>query len=133
MVEMIGIFKELQQVINGPEAETTREWYFGKYFSGDIVLKIDDKNYIMTFYKGEMINVVEGTPLNGFDFGLSGTWERWDDFFKRGIFGFATAPAYQNPLGLSVTGSVMCFRQNYNICAHVCKMLAKLCRERGIA
>lgn len=133
MVEMIEIFKELQQVINGPEAERTKEWYFGKFFTGDINLKIDTQSFIMSFYQGEMINVVEGTPLSGFDFGLSGTWERWDDFFKKGIFGFATAPAYQNPLGLTVTGNVMRFRQNYNICAHVCKELARLCRERGIA
>jgi len=132
MVEMIEIFKELQQAINGPEAETTKEWYFGKFFTGDINLKIEDKSFILSFYQGTMIDVKEATPLSGFSFGLSGSWERWADFFQRGIFGFATAPAYQNPLGLTVTGSVLCFRQNYNICAHVCKTLAKICRERGI-
>lgn len=129
---MIEIFRELQLLINGPEAERTKEWYFGKFFTGDINLKIEDKSYILSFHEGEMISVVEGIPLSGFSFGLSGTWERWADFFKHGIFGFATAPAYQNPLGLTVTGSVLCFRQNYNICAHVCKMLAKICRERGV-
>ena len=132
MDSMIEIFHDLQQVINGPEAERTREWYFGKFFSGDICLKIEERSYLLSFHCGEMVDVAETTPLSGFDFGLSGSWERWADFFKHGIFGFATAPAYQNPLGLTVTGSVLCFRQNYNICAHVCKMLAQLCRERGL-
>ena len=132
MDDMFNILLELQQLINGPEAERTREWYFGKFFTGDINLVFEGKSYVLSFYKGEMVNVAEGMPLAGYSFGLSGTKERWEDFFRHGIFGFATAPAYQNPLGLTVTGSVLSFRQNYNICAHVCKMLAKICRERGL-
>ena len=129
---MIEIFKELQQVINGPEAETAREWYFGKFFTGDFTITLEGKNYTMSFYKGEMIDVYEGLPYAGVNVGLSATMDRWKDFFNHGIFGFATAPAYQNPLGLTVTGNIITFRQNYSLFAHVCKQFAKLCNERGI-
>lgn len=130
---MLDIFKELQEIINGPEADRTQNWYFGKFFTGTIGLTLGSEKYTMFFHKGIMIEVMQGTPLEGTDFGLAGDMERWKDFFRRGIFGYATAPAYQNPLGLTVTGSVLCFRQNYNICAHVCKIFARLCREGGMA
>ena len=120
---------ELQSIINGTEAENTRERYFGKYFSGSIQLKIGPDCVTMYFHEGTMITYKIGPVMDGFDFGLSGEDDRWEDFFQHGIFGLATAPAYQNPLGLTVVGSVMSFRQNYNLCAHVCKQLAKLCRE----
>lgn len=117
----------LKELINGPEAENTRERYFGKYFTGSIQLQIGDERYTMHFHEGTMLTIQKGPVMNGFSFGLAGARENWEDFFTRGIFGFATAPAYQNPLGLTVTGSVLQFRQNYNLCAHVCKQLARLC------
>lgn len=130
---MLETLKQLQEIVNGPESERTREWYFGKFFTGTIGLKLEDKGYTLGFYKGEMVSVEEGLPLSGADFGLAGSMDCWRDFFERGIFGFATAPPYQNPLGLTVTGSVLCFRQNYNICAHICKLFAGLCREGGLS
>lgn len=126
---MMEKLRQLQTVINGVEAQRTREWYFGKYFTGSINLSFEGDSYTLYFVEGAMAEVRAGAPVEGFDFGLSGTMDRWNDFFQRGIFGFATAPAYQNPLGLTVTGKVIRFRQHYNICAHVCKELAKLCRQ----
>lgn len=126
---MLNQLERLQTVINGVEAERTREWYFGKYFTGSINLNFAGDSYTLFFVEGAMAAVRSGAPVEGFDFGLAGDEARWNDFFQRGIFGFATAPAYQNPLGLTVTGSVMRFRQHYNLCAHVCKELARLVRE----
>lgn len=128
---MINLFDQLQSIINGVESERTKEWYFGKYFTGTINLDFAGDVYTLYFVEGALAKVIQGKPVEGFDFGLSGTKECWNDFFEKGIFGFATAPPYQNPLGLTVTGNVMRFRQHYNICAHVCKELAKLVRAES--
>lgn len=128
---MLSQLRQLQVIINGVEAERTKEWYYGKYFTGTINLNFAGDSYTMFFVEGSMAEVRSGVPVEGFDFGLAGTEEQWKDFFQHGIFGYATAPAYQNPFGLTVTGSVMRFRQHYNICAHVCKELAKIVRKEG--
>lgn len=123
---MLEKFLQLKEIINGKETENFREKYFGKYFTGDITLTFENNSYTMSFHSGVMVAVMEGIPFTGINFGLQGTEERWADFFAKKIFGLATAPAYQNPLGLTVTGSIIAFRQNYNIAAHLCKELAKL-------
>jgi len=43
---------ELKEKINGEEAGLFKEFYYGKFFSGDITLSEEKETVTLTFHKG---------------------------------------------------------------------------------
>lgn len=122
-VAMLEKFEKVKELINGSEAENFKEKYFARFFSGDITLIFDKTAYTLTFHKGTMIDVMYGKPLAGSNFGLGGSLEQWEDFYKHGNFQFATS-AKRNPHCFEFLGSSIAFRQNNNVIAHLMRVIA---------
>lgn len=120
---MLGKFEKVKELINGAEAETFKEKYFARFFTGDITLVMDKISYTLSFHKGTMIDTAQGKQLSGINFGLGGTGEQWEDFFKHRNFQFATS-AKRNPLCFEFLGSPLAFRQNNNVIAHLLRVMA---------
>ena len=121
--ERLEKFKKVKELINGQEAETFKERYFARFFTGDITLVFDDIPYTLSFHKGTMVDTVKGKPLTGINFGLGGTQSQWDDFFEHRNFQLATSPAH-NPKHFEFLGSTLAFRQNNNVIAHLMRVVA---------
>lgn len=122
-VAMLEKLEKVKELINGPEAENFKEKYFARFFSGDITLVFDAVPYTLTFHKGTMIEVIQGKPLAGINFGLGGTQAQWEDFFEHRNFQFATS-AKRNPKCFEFLGSSIASRQNNNVIAHLMRVIA---------
>ena len=121
--EMLQKFEEVKSLINGSEAETFKERYFGRFFTGDLTLVFDGVPYTLFFHKGTMVDASKGKPLDGIKFGLGGTKEQWDEFYNHRNFQLATSPAH-NPNHFEFLGSTLAFRQNNNVIAHLMRVIA---------
>ena len=126
--EMLIKFEKVKELINGQEAETFKEKYFARYFTGDITLVFDLTPYTMSFHKGTMIETIKGKPLTGINFGLGGAQEQWNEFYKHRNFQFATSPAH-NPNHFDFLGNILAFRQNNNVIAHLMRVVAMVMAE----
>lgn len=123
--KMLDKFNKVKELINGREAETFKEKYFARFFTGDITLVFGETPYTLSFHKGTMIDTIKGTPLTGINFGLEGTQAKWDEFFEHRNFQLATSPPH-NPNHLGFLGSTLAFRQNNNVIAHLMRIIAKV-------
>lgn len=122
--ERLEKFKKLQEMINGPEAEEFLNYWDGRFFTGDMTFIFDKVPYNMFFYKGKMIDVFIGQPANGYNVGLRGTEEQWQDFFSHRNFQLATSVKH-NPLYFENLGSALANRQNNAVIAQVARLAAK--------
>ena len=59
-LERLEKFKHLKEMINGPEAEEFKNYWDGRFFTGDMTFIFDKTPYNMYFYKGTMIDVQIG-------------------------------------------------------------------------
>lgn len=48
-LERLERFKELQELINGPEAEEFKEYWDGKFFTGDMTFSFDKTPYNLPY------------------------------------------------------------------------------------
>lgn len=122
--ERLEKFKKLQEMVNGPEAELFKTRYDGRFFTGDMTFIFDKVPYNMFFYKGAMIDVCIGQPVNGYYVGISGSSEQWEDFFKHRNFQLATSIKH-NPLCFENLGSALANRQNNSVIAQIMRLTAK--------
>lgn len=124
------MFEKLQLLksqINGPEAQTFREGYFARFFTGNITLIFDKETYTLFFHEGVLINIAPSVAMSETSIGVSGSKEAWEAYFEKPIFGLALMPS--NPNHLTSFGPPLVFRQNYNVISYLCKVLAKVCKE----
>jgi len=123
--ERLEKFRELKELINGPEAAEFKEYWDGRFFTGDMTFIFDKVPYNMYFYKGTMIDVHIGQPANGYYVGISGSQEQWDDFFSHRNFQLATSVKHcAHPF--QQLGSALANRQNNTIMAQVMRLTAKV-------
>ena len=113
---------QLQETINGPEAEKFLNYYYGKFFSGNITLIEDEEKVTLTLHKGKILEVVDGIPSEGYDVGVQGTKAAWDKFCTHKSLSVATNKG--NELNLSALGSPITFRQNFNVLAQFIRVYA---------
>lgn len=119
---MLEKMKRLQELINGPEAEKYLEYYYGKFFTGDITLIDGKESCTLSFHRGKCICVVEGIPNTGVDIGVSGSNEDWDKFCTHKSLSVATNKGNSN--NLTTLGGAVRFRQNFNAVAQLIRVYA---------
>lgn len=114
--------KELQELINGVESDKFLNYYYGRYFTGDITLIEDDAATTLSFHKGRCIAVEDGVPNTGIDVGIKGTKAEWDKFSTHKSLSVATNKG--NDLNLTTLGGPIRFRQNFNVVAQLIRVYA---------
>lgn len=115
---------ELKEKINSDEAELFKEFYYGKFFNGDITLIEESETVTLTFHKGTCIDVSEGIPNTGVDIGVSGSREDWDKFVTHKSLSVATNKGNSN--NLTTLGGAIRFRQNFNVAAQLIRVYASI-------
>lgn len=115
---------QLKEKINGEEAELFKEFYYGKFFSGDITISEDAETVTLTFHNGTCIDVVKGIPNSGLDIGVSGSKEDWDKFVTHKSLSVATNKGNSN--NLKTHGGAIRFRQNFNVVAQLIRVYASI-------
>lgn len=113
---------ELQALINGTEAEKFLNYYYGRYFTGDITLIEDGDATTLSFHKGRCVAVEDGIPNTGIDVGVQGSKAEWDKFCTHKSLSVATNKG--NDLNLTTLGSPIRFRQNFNVVAQLIRVYA---------
>lgn len=114
--------QQLQEAINGEEAEKFLNFYYGKFFSGDITLTEDDTVFTLSFHNGKLIAIEEGLPNSGLDIGVLGSKKEWDRFSTHKSLSVATNKG--NPDNLTTQGGAIRFRQNFNVVAQLIRVWA---------
>lgn len=122
---MLDKFAKVKELINGPEAENFKENNFGKFFTGEITLVFDKTPFVLTFYKGTLIDIVQGKSFAGVYVGLGGTWAQWAEFFEHRNFQLAISPK-RNPNCFEFLGSPLAFRQNNSVIAELLRIIARV-------
>lgn len=117
----------LKEQINGSEAETFLNYYYAKFFTGDISLMQDEEVVTLSFHKGRCIDLEVGVPNTGIDIGVRGNQVEWSDFRRHKSLSVATNRATENKL--TTLGSPIRFRQNFNVVAQLIRVLANLEQE----
>lgn len=124
-LERLDKFKVLKELINGPEAEKFKNYWDGRFFTGDMTFIFDQTPYNMHFYKGTMIDVEIGKPANGYYVGISGTEEQWNEFFRHRNFQLAISVKHCDK-PFEQLGSALANRQNNTIIAQVMRLTARV-------
>lgn len=114
----------LKEKINCEEAELFKEFYYGKFFSGNITITEEDETVTLTFHNGTCIDVVEGIPNSGLDIGVSGSIADWDKFVTHKSLSVATNKGNSN--NLITLGGAIRFRQNFNVVAQLIRIYASI-------
>ncbi|MDP3386249.1 MAG: hypothetical protein Q8S24_03355 [Eubacteriales bacterium] len=123
-LERLEKFKKLKEMINGPEEEEFKNYWDGRFFTGDMTFIFDKTPYNMFFLNGTMVDVKIGKPTNGYYVGISGTQAQWDSFFVHRNFQLAISIKHcENPF--EQLGSVLASRQNNTVIAQVMRLVAK--------
>lgn len=117
---MIKYFEAVQEAINGELAESFCQDAFGEYVTGSVTFSMGNQHYTMDFYNGTMLNVYEGLPLTGLDFGIAGPQEGWEQLFCHRNFSMAVAPKHGK---LRHQGNLVRSMCNLNAMAFLCRAL----------
>ncbi|SHJ89312.1 hypothetical protein SAMN02745751_03654 [Dethiosulfatibacter aminovorans DSM 17477] len=112
----------LKQLINGEEAEKFLNYYYGKFFKGDITIIDGEETCTLTFRYGQCIDVIEGIPETGIDIGVSGSDKEWKKFMGHRSLSVATNRG--NSDNLTTIGGAVRFRQNFNVVAQLARVYA---------
>lgn len=123
-ISMYEKILQLKEKINGEEAEKFKEFYYGKFFSGDITIIENLEAVTLTFHYGKCIDLVEGIPNSGLDIGVSGSTEDWDKFVTHKSLSVATNKGNSN--NLTTLGGAIRFRQNFNVVAQLIRVYASI-------
>jgi hypothetical protein len=110
----------LKDKINNEASDRFLNFYYGKFFSGDITLIEDEEIWTLAFYKGKCINVEQGIPNTGIDIGVQGTKEDWDKFKRHKSLSVATNKGNTN--NLTILGGAIRVRQNFNVVAQLIRV-----------
>lgn len=124
-LERLERFKELQKLINGSEAEEFKEYWDGKFFSGDMTFIFDKTPYNLFFYEGTLIDVKMDKPLNGYYVGISGTMEQWEEFFRHRNFQISISVKHCDKPFEQLGGALPC-RQNQSMVGQVMRLIARV-------
>ncbi len=125
---MFQKMEKLQQIVNGPEGESFREFYYGKFFTGTVTLIDGDEKATLSFHQGKIYVIASGIPDTGVDIGVSGTTEAWDAFCGHKSLTVASSrvstDADKPYPRLAQLGGIIRVRQNFNPLAQLCRLYA---------
>ena len=123
--ERLAKFEELKELINGSEADTFKNYWDGRFFTGDMTFIFDATPYNLYFYEGTMIDVKIAQPANGYYVGIKGTQEQWETFFQNPNFQLSISVKHnENPF--EQLGSALACRQNQSVVAQVMRLIARV-------
>lgn len=123
-LERLERFKQLKEMINGPEAAQFKEYWDGRFFTGDMTFVFDKTPYNMHFYQGTLVDVGIGTPATGYYVGVRGSAAQWEEFFAHRNFQLAISVKHcERPF--EQLGSALANRQNNTIVAQVMRLTAR--------
>lgn len=121
-------FRELKELLNGPESENFREYWDGRFFNGDMTFIFGKTPYTMHFYEGTVVAVKIGTPVNGVYVGIKGDEEQWERFFANPNFQLSISVKH-NDRPFEQLGSPLACRQNQSMVAQVMRLIARVMKE----
>ena len=124
-LERLEKFQKLKESINGPEAEAFKNYWDGRFFTGDMTFIFGKTPYNVFFHEGTMIDVRIATPANGYYVGIKGAQEQWDAFFAHRNFQLATSIKHCDK-PFEQLGSALANRQNNTVVAQVMRLLARV-------
>lgn len=116
-------FEEVRERLNGEKHEAFLEEAFGEYLTSSMTFTMGADSYTLCFYKGEVVDVIEGTPLTGIDFGIAGPVEGWVELYAHRNFSRAIAPKHGK---LRHQGDLVRSMGNLNATAFVCRVLCEV-------
>ena len=111
---------KLKDLMNGDESKKFKEFYYGRFFTGDITITDSGETCTLSFHTGDCISVVEGIPLTGVDVGVSGGAVEWEKFCTHKSLSIATNRG--NEHNLVLMGGPIRFRQNFNVVAQLIRV-----------
>lgn len=123
-LERLEKFQKLRDLINGSEAEEFKNYWDGRFFTGDMTFVFGNTPYNAFFHEGALIDVRITSPVNGYYVGVKGALEQWDEFFLHRNFQLSTSIKHcEKPFEL--LGSAIANRQNNTTLAQVMRLLAR--------
>ena len=124
-LERLEKFKQLKELLNGTEAEEFKNYWDGRFFTGDMTFIFNKTPYNIFFYKGTVIDVQMAQPANGYNVGIKGDDAQWEAFFEHRNFQLATSVKHcENPF--ESLGSALANRQNNAVVAQVMRLIARV-------
>ena len=115
----------MKELINGSEADTFKNYWDGRFFTGDMTFIFDATPYNLYFYEGTLIDVKIAQPTNGYYVGIKGTQEQWENFFKNPNFQLSISVKH-NEHPFEQLGSALACRQNQSMVAQVMRLIARV-------
>jgi hypothetical protein len=128
---MQKIAETLRDRINGDCADTFKNRYFGRFFTGDMTLRHDDATYTYSIHCGDVVAIRAGVPITGIDIGVSGAAIDWQTFSARRSLTVSTNK--MNPHTLTLHGAPLRLRQNFNALAYLCRVFSEILDAAGTA
>ena len=114
---------KVQQIINNEKSEEFKNKWLGQYLTGDVTLTFGDKPYTLTFNKGTIIEVMEGTNLTGVEMGVTGPQAGWDELYGHRNFSKAIGPKHGQ---LKLQGNMVKCIGNLNCLGYIARVLCSV-------
>jgi hypothetical protein len=126
---MQKIPEKLKERLNGECSDTFKNRYFGRFFTGDVTVRYDDSVHTFSIHLGYVVAVQAGVPITGIDIGVAGSAEDWKEFSDRKSLSVSTNK--MNPHNLTLQGSPLRVRQNFNAVAYLCRVFSEILESVG--
>ena len=124
-LERLAKFEELKELINGPEADTFKNEWDGRFSPGHFPFILKNPPYNLLFYEAPLFDVKRAPPINGYYVGISGNLAQWEEFFEKRIFQVSISVKH-NEHPFTQLGSALACRQNQSMIAQVMRLIAKV-------
>jgi hypothetical protein len=111
---------QVQEKINGEESERFKTEGLGQYFTGDVALIFGEQTFTLSFQRGTITEVFQGSPLTGVDFSVAGPEEGWQELYVHKNFYRAIAPEKGK---LHLQGNMVKAMGNLNCLGYLAKVL----------
>ena len=123
MIEKMLLVKER---INGPEAECFSEKYYGRCYSGNIMLQYGEVSCTYCISQGVIVSAVPRVLLEGYDIGVKGTEQAWKDFVESERKSLSYATSFPVGEALVLLGKPVRVRQCFGALACLCRVFGDI-------
>lgn len=114
---------QVKELINNEKADDFKNNCFGQYLTGDVTLTFATASYTMTFNKGVIVEVMEGTNLTGIEMGVIGPQEGWQELYEHKNFSRAIGPKHGQ---LRLQGNMVKNMGNLNCLGYIARVLCSV-------
>jgi hypothetical protein len=123
MPDMKAKLLKLQKIINNEKAEDFKNKWYGQYLSDDVTFTFGSKSYTMAFFKGTLIEIMEGVNLTGVEMGVIGPEEGWQELYAHKNFSRAIGPMHGK---LRLQGNMVKCMGNLNPLGYMARVLCSV-------